>query len=202
MNPFYPPSHNTPVLPSDALTPPSAWTFLMVYHLVVYLAYGVVWLWAKGFELYWLGAAASFLVLFTLTGTWLYQLVSQVTGQKRQAVLALLGHGGVILLVMAMAPWVLPFHFLLACLVSMGVMALIHILVTVQNTWQRRWRTISSVQEIVRAGRYRLGACQVEIDRWRGGFNMLLTNQDQQAEYRFANLPSLRLYLEAVLPGS
>ncbi|MEI2609632.1 MAG: hypothetical protein V9G20_13465 [Candidatus Promineifilaceae bacterium] len=71
-----------------------------------------------------------------------------------------------------------------------------------QKSWQRRWRTIGSVQEIVRAGRYRLGAYQVEIDRLRSGFSLLLTSEDRQAEYRFANLPTLRLYLDAVLPGS
>ncbi len=202
MSPFYPPTHNTPVLTRGEPASPSAWTFLMVYHLLVYLAYALVWLWARGFELFWLGAAAFFLALFILTSHWLYQMVSQVTSHKQKAVLALLGHGGVLLLVMAMAPWVLPFHFLLACVVSMGVTALTHILVTVQKSWQRRWRTIGSVQEIVRAGRYRLGDYQVEIDRLRSGFSLLLTSEDQQAEYRFANLPTLRLYLDAVLPES
>src|SRR5690606_17547032 len=91
---------------------------------------------------------------------------------------------------------------LLACLVSMGVTALMHILVTVQRSWQRRWRVIESVQEIVCAGRYRLGKHQVEIDRLRGGFSLLLTSDDRQAEYRFANLPTLRLYLGAALPES
>ncbi|MEI2607241.1 MAG: hypothetical protein V9G20_01275 [Candidatus Promineifilaceae bacterium] len=202
MNPFYPPTRNTPVLASDEPMPPTAWTFLLVYHLLVYLAYGLIWLWARGFELFWLGAAAFFLALFTLTSHWLYQMVSQATSHKRKAVLALLGNGLVMLLVMAMAPWVLPFHFLLACVVSIGVTALLHIAVTVQKSWQRRWRTIGSVQEIVRAGRYRLGAYQVEIDRLRSGFSLLLTSEDRQAEYRFANLPTLRLYLDAVLPGS
>lgn len=202
MNPYYPPSHNTPVLSSGESILPSAWTFLMVYHLLVYLAYGLVWLWTRGFELYWLGAAAFFLALFTLTSHWLYKMVSQVTSHKRKAVLALLGNGLVMLLVMAMAPWVLPLHFLLACVVSMGATALIHILVTAQARWRRRWRAIGSVQEIVRAGRYRLGEHQVEIDRLRGGFSLLLTSDDRQAEYRFANLPTLRLYLDAVLPRS
>ncbi|MBK9052036.1 MAG: hypothetical protein IPL78_14340 [Chloroflexi bacterium] len=202
MNPFYPPTHNTPVLSSDEPMPPSAWTFLMVYHLLVYLAYALVWLWARGFELFWLGAAAIFLGLFVLTSRWLYQMVSQATSHKPKAVLALLGNGLVMLLVMAMAPWVLPVHFLLACVVSMGVTALIHILVTVHKSRQRQWRTIGSVQEIGRAGRYRLGAYQMEIDRLGAGFSLLLTSEDQQAEYRFANLPTLRLYLDTVLPRS
>ncbi len=202
MNPYYPPIHNTPVQSHGEPTPPTAWTFLMVYHLLVYLAYGQVWLWTRGFELYWLGAAAFFLALFILTGRWLYQMVSQATSHKRNAVLALLGHGLIMLLVMAMAPWVLPLHFLLACLVSMGVTAFLHIVITVQTSWQRRWRVIGSVQEIVCAGRYRLGEHQVEIDRLRGGFSLLLTSDDRQAEYRFANLPTLRLYLDAVLPRS
>ena len=64
MNPFYRPTHNTPVLSSDEPMLPSAWTFLMVYHLLVYLAYTLVWLWSRGFELFWLGAAAIFLGLF------------------------------------------------------------------------------------------------------------------------------------------
>ena len=202
MNPYYSPIHNTPVQPHGEPTSPTAWAFLMVYHLLVYLAYGLVWLWHRGFELYWLGAAAFFLALFVLTSRWLYQMVSQATSRKRNAVLALLGHGLVMLLVMAMAPWVLPVHFLLACLVSMGVTAFLHIVITVQDKWRRRWRTISSVQEIVCAGRYRLGEHEVEIDRLRGGFSLLLTSQDRQAEYRFANLPTLRLYLDAVLPES
>lgn len=202
MNPYYPPTHNTPVQPHGEPTPLTAWTFLMVYHLLVYLAYGLVWLWHRGFELYWLGAAAFFLALFILTSCWLYQMVNQATSRKRNAVLALLGHGLVMLLVMAMAPWVLPVHFLLACVVSMGVTALMHILITVQRSWQRRWRVIKGVQEIVCAGRYRLGEYQVEIDRLRGEFSLLLTSDDQQAEYRFANLPTLRLYLDAVLPRS
>ena len=202
MNPFYPPTHNTSVLSGAEPMLPSAWTFLMVYHLLVYLAYGLVWLWFRGFELYWLGAAAFFVALFVLTSYWLYQMVSQATSNKRKAVLALLGNGLVMLLVMAIAPWVLPFHFLLACLVSMGVTAFLHIVITVQDKWRRRWRTVSSVQEIVCAGRYRLGEHQVEIERLRGQFSLLLTSDDRQAEYRFANLPTLRLYLDAVLPRS
>ncbi len=130
------------------------------------------------------------------------RVVSQATSDKRKAVLVILANGLVMLLVMAMAPWVLPFYFLLACVVSMGVTALIHILVTVQARWGRRWRTVSSVQEIICAGRYRLGEHQVEIDHLRGGFSLLLTSDDRQAEYRFANLPTLRLYLDAVLPRS
>ena len=130
------------------------------------------------------------------------RVVSQATSDKRKAVLVILANGLVMLLVMAMAPWVLPFYFLLACVVSMGVTALIHILVTVQARWGRRWRTVSSVQEIICAGRYRLGEHQVEIDRLRGEFSLLLTSDDRQAEYRFANLPTLRLYLDAVLPRS
>ena len=181
---------------------PSAWTFLMVYHLLVYLAYGQVWLWHRGFELYWLGAAAFFLALFTLTSYWLYQMVSQATSHKRKAVLVMLANGLTMLLVMAISSWVLPFHFLLACLVSMEVTAFLHIAVTVQTGWQRRWRTIENVQEIVCAGRYRLGEHQVEIERLRGQFSLLLTSDDRQAEYRFANLPTLRLYLDAVLPRS
>lgn len=202
MNPFYPSSYNPSVQPHDEPTPPTAWTLLMVYHLLVYLAYALVWLWSRGFELFWLGAAALFLALFTLTSHWLYQMVSQATSHKRKAVLASLGNGLVMLLVMAMAPWVLPVHFLLACVVSMGVTAFLHIAVTVQRGWQRRWRTIGNVQEIVCAGRYRLGEHQVEIDRLRGGFSLLLTSDDRQAEYRFANLSTLRLYLDAVLPRS
>lgn len=202
MNPSYPPLHNTPVQPNGEPTPPTAWAFLLVYHLLVYLAYALVWLWSRGFELFWLGAAAFFLALFTLTSHWLYQMVSQATSHKRNAVLALLGNGLVMLLVMAIAPWLLPFHFLLACVVSLGVTAFLHIVITVQTSWQRRWRTIGNVQEIVCAGRYRLGEHQVEIDCLRGGFSLLLTSDDRQAEYRFANLPTLRLYLDAVLPGS
>lgn len=202
MNPFYPSSYNPSVQSNGEPILPTAWTFLMVYHLLVYLAYALVWLWNRGFELYWLGAAALFLALFVLTSRWLYQMVSQATSRKRNAVLALLGHGLVMLLVMAIAPWVLPVHFLLACLVSMGVTAFLHIVITVQTSWRRRWRTIGNVQEIVCAGRYRLGEHQVEIERLRGGFRLLLTSDDQQAEYRFANLPTLRLYLDAVLPRS
>ncbi len=83
----------------------------MVYHLLVYLAYTLVWLWARGFELFWLGAAAIFLGLFVLTSRWLYQMVSQATSHKPKAVLALLGNGLVMLLVMAMAPWVFTRSF-------------------------------------------------------------------------------------------
>ncbi|MBP8000905.1 MAG: hypothetical protein KA314_28380 [Chloroflexi bacterium] len=202
MNPFYRPTHNTPIPSSDEPMPPSAWAFLMVYHLLFYLAYALVWLWARGFELFWLGAAAFFLGLFVLTSRWLYQMVNQMTSNKQKAVLTLLGNGLIILLVMAMAPWVLPVHFLLACVVSMGVTALVHILVAVKKSRQRRWCTIGSVQEIVRAGRYRLGAYQVEIDPLGAGYSLLLTSDDQQAEYRFANLPTLRLYLDTVLPRS
>lgn len=198
MNPFYPSSYK----PHGEPTPSTAWTFLMVYHLLVYLAYTLVWFWSRGFELFWLGAAAFFLICFVFTSHWLYQMVNQATDDKRKAVLSLLGNGLAMLLVMAVAPWVLPFHFLLACLVSMGVTALMHILVTVQDKRQRRWRVIASVQEITCAGRYRLGEYQVEIDRLRGGFSLLLTSDDRQAEYRFANLPTLRLYLDAVLPRS
>lgn len=202
MNPFYPSSYNPSIQSNGEPILPTAWTFLMVYHLLVYLAYGLVWLWHRGFELYWLGAAALFLALFTLTSRWLYQMVSQATSDKRKAVLVMLANGLTMLLVMAIAPWVLPFHFLLACLVSMGVTAFLHIVITVQDKWRRRWRTVSSVQEIDCAGRYRLGEHQVEIDCLRGGFSLLLTSDDQQAEYRFANLPTLRLYLDAVLPRS
>jgi hypothetical protein len=195
------PQSTAAVMPAEPF-PPSAWAFLIFHHLLVYTAYMAVSYFVMGLLDLFIGAAAISLIFLMGTTQWLMEMVTPVTGQAKTRYLAVGGYWGSIYLILLLSLWITPVPFLLACLVSLGVAALGHIVVDIGRPRHLpHWQPLTTVQEIVCAGRYQLGDCQIKITSLRDGFHLLLTYRNQQVEYRFADLPTLLLYLEAILPA-